>query len=74
MAAFFVTEQKKHMPKYNIEIKIADWKKDKKQLVKIRHLVFIDEQNVPEEMEWDANSNEHRMTHPHIFLPAIKAK
>lgn len=34
-------------------IKIADWAKDKTQLSRIRQLVFIEEQKVPEEMEWD---------------------
>ncbi len=44
---------KKFMTKYNIKIRTADWEKDKNQLTKIRRLVFIDEQKVPEEMEWD---------------------
>lgn len=37
----------------NINIKVADWNKDKDQLSSIRRSVFIEEQNVPEEMEWD---------------------
>jgi len=37
----------------NIRINVADWGTDKKQLSTIRRLVFIEEQNVPEEMEWD---------------------
>jgi len=37
----------------NINIKIADWNNDKDQLSSIRRSVFIEEQNVPEEMEWD---------------------
>ncbi len=41
------------MQKYNVEIKIVRWEEAKSQLTKIRRLVFIDEQNVPEEMEWD---------------------
>jgi len=42
-----------HMPETNIKIRIADWEKDKEKLSTIRTLVFIKEQNVPEEMEWD---------------------
>lgn len=41
------------MPESNIQIRIADWKKDREQLTSIRSLVFIEEQNVPKEMEWD---------------------
>jgi predicted GNAT family N-acyltransferase len=41
------------MPETNIKIRIADWEKDKEKLSTIRTLVFIKEQNVPEEMEWD---------------------
>ena len=37
----------------NIKIRIADWKNDNKKLATIRQRVFIDEQNVPEELEWD---------------------
>jgi len=41
------------MPSNNITIKVADWSKEKDDLSDIRRLVFIEEQNVPEEMEWD---------------------
>ena len=41
------------MFKHNIKIRIADWHTDKDSLAKIRRLVFIEEQNVPEDMEWD---------------------
>jgi predicted GNAT family N-acyltransferase len=41
------------MPGNNITIKVADWKKDKQELSRIRRLVFIEEQNVPQAMEWD---------------------
>jgi len=36
---------------YNI--KKTTWKEDKQSLSEIRIKVFIDEQNVPEELEWD---------------------
>ncbi len=41
------------MAKNNITIKITDWASHKQQLSNIRRLVFIEEQNVPEELEWD---------------------
>jgi len=41
------------MAETDILIRIADWDKDREQLTTIRRLVFIEEQNVPEEMEWD---------------------
>jgi len=36
---------------YNI--KKTTWKEDKQSLSEVRNKVFIDEQNVPEELEWD---------------------
>ncbi len=36
-----------------IVIRLADWEKDKAALRAIRSQVFIKEQNVPEDMEWD---------------------
>ncbi|HID82398.1 MAG TPA: GNAT family N-acetyltransferase [Chromatiales bacterium] len=39
------------MSKFNIQI--ADWQQDQKEIKAIRHAVFIIEQNVPEELEWD---------------------
>ncbi|GMR01629.1 MAG: GNAT family N-acetyltransferase [Gammaproteobacteria bacterium] len=41
------------MPEYNIKIRIADWQTDRKILSQIRRAVFIEEQKVPEELEWD---------------------
>ncbi len=41
----------KHKPV--IDIRLADWQRDQDQLSKIRRSVFIEEQNVPEDMEWD---------------------
>lgn len=35
------------------KIKVADWKTDKSDLKNIRRLIFIEEQRVPEELEWD---------------------
>lgn len=37
----------------DINIRIVDWHTDKDKLSSIRRLVFIEEQNVPEELEWD---------------------
>ncbi|MFV9614737.1 MAG: GNAT family N-acetyltransferase [Gammaproteobacteria bacterium] len=45
------------MFKHNIKIRIADWHTDKDSLAQIRRRVFIEEQNVPEDMEWDEYDN-----------------
>lgn len=37
----------------DIKIRIADWISDKETLSHIRQAVFIDEQKVPEKLEWD---------------------
>ena len=37
----------------DINIRVADWSTDKDRLKHIRHLVFIEEQKVPVELEWD---------------------
>ncbi|RDH86142.1 MAG: GNAT family N-acetyltransferase [endosymbiont of Galathealinum brachiosum] len=37
----------------NYNIQVTSWEKDKSALSKIRQKVFIEEQNVPEELEWD---------------------
>lgn len=37
----------------DVNIRIADWHTDEEKLSTIRRLVFIEEQNVPEELEWD---------------------
>jgi len=39
-------------------IREADWLNDGKELSKIRHLVFIVEQEVPREEEWDGRDKE----------------
>ena len=36
-----------------VKSRVANWMDDKKVLSEIRHQVFVQEQNVPEEMEWD---------------------
>lgn len=41
------------MSEQNIKTRIADWHTDKTSLSQIRRLVFIEEQNVPEDLEWD---------------------
>lgn len=38
----------------NIEVRIADWQKDNADLRRIRERVFIDEQGVTPEQEWDS--------------------
>ncbi len=39
----------------DIDIRIADWHKDNAALRRIRETVFIGEQSVPPELEWDAD-------------------
>ena len=41
------------MPDYRILI--ADWAHDQARLSRVRRAVFIDEQGVPEDMEWDTD-------------------
>jgi len=41
------------MSSSRINIRVADWADDKAALEKIRRAVFINEQKVPEELEWD---------------------
>ncbi|PTU73823.1 GNAT family N-acetyltransferase [Pseudomonas mangrovi] len=38
----------------DIHIRIADWQQDNAELRRIRETVFIAEQSVPPELEWDA--------------------
>jgi predicted GNAT family N-acyltransferase len=42
----------------NISIAITDWQHDQDALSDIRRRVFIEEQHVPEEMEWDGEDND----------------
>ena len=58
-----------NMIKHNIKIRIADWHTDKNSLTQIRRRVFIEEQSVPEDMEWD----EHDQSAIH-FLATLENK
>ena len=40
------------MPEFTV--RLADWTRDRAALAQIRRTVFIDEQGVPEALEWDA--------------------
>ena len=52
-----------------LDISVVSWPDDKDKLSKIRHQVFVVEQNVPEDMEWD----EYDESSVH-FLVTIKDK
>ena len=41
-----------------IEVRIADWQQDNADLRRIREAVFIAEQSVPPELEWDGYDDE----------------
>lgn len=41
------------MSDQNVNVRVADWHTDKDSLRQIRRQVFIEEQKVPEELEWD---------------------
>ncbi len=52
----------------DLNIRIADWRTDQEKLSRIRRLVFIEEQHVPEELEWDeddATATHFLVTHTH---------
>ncbi len=57
------------MSKKDIRIRVADWYSDKESLADIRRRVFIEEQNVPVELEWD--EFDESATH---FLAALSGK
>ncbi|WP_079202020.1 MULTISPECIES: GNAT family N-acetyltransferase [Pseudomonas] len=42
----------------SIHVRLADWQKDNAELRRIRSTVFIAEQEVPPELEWDAEDAE----------------
>jgi predicted GNAT family N-acyltransferase len=42
----------------DIEVRIVDWQQDNADLRRIRETVFIAEQSVPPELEWDADDAE----------------
>lgn len=43
------------MPMNKIHVSVADWQKDIAEIRRIREAVFIAEQSVPPELEWDAD-------------------
>jgi ribosomal protein L16 Arg81 hydroxylase len=43
-----------------IHVRVADWQKDNAELRRIREAVFIAEQSVPPELEWDADDSRCR--------------
>lgn len=43
------------MPMNKIHVRVADWHKDIADIRRIREAVFIAEQHVPPELEWDAD-------------------
>ena len=55
----------------DFNIREADWKIDGKQLSNIRRLVFIVEQEVPQEEEWDGRDDDswHWLATDHVDLP-----
>lgn len=40
-----------------IHVRVADWQKDNAEIRRIREAVFIAEQSVPPELEWDSDDN-----------------
>lgn len=44
--------------KNEVDIRIADWQKDNAELRHIREAVFINEQSVPPELEWDSDDQD----------------
>jgi len=65
------------MPEDNIRIIIADWQKDKTSLKNIRRIVFIEEQGVPEDMEWDeydTSSTHYLVTHNNKTIATARLK
>lgn len=45
-------------PTTEVDIRDADWQRDGEQLRQVRRRVFIEEQSVPEEMEWDTEDQQ----------------
>jgi len=43
------------LPMNKIHVRVADWQKDNAAIRRIREAVFIAEQSVPPELEWDAD-------------------
>ena len=42
----------------DLHVRIADWHKDYEELRRIRETVFVAEQAVPPELEWDAEDSD----------------
>lgn len=59
----------KTKPYKNCQIKTASWQQDKETLQCIRKKVFIEEQHIPKELEWDEDDD--RATH---FLVSIEGE
>ncbi|SDU91196.1 Predicted N-acyltransferase, GNAT family [Pseudomonas mucidolens] len=45
------------MPMNKIRVRVADWLKDNAEIRRIREAVFIAEQSVPPELEWDSDDD-----------------
>jgi len=43
------------LPMNKIHVRVADWQKDNAEIRRIREAVFVAEQSVPPELEWDAD-------------------
>ena len=39
----------------NFRVRLADWHDDESKLKAVRHHVFVIEQGVPEDLEWDGS-------------------
>ncbi len=46
----------------DVQVRIADWQKDNADLRRIREAVFIAEQAVPPEQEWDTMMQRHSLS------------
>jgi predicted GNAT family N-acyltransferase len=44
----------------NYRVRLAEWDSDAEALRRVRHAVFVVEQNVPEELEWDGSDGDCR--------------
>ena len=61
---------------FQYSIRLTNWQSHKKQLKKIREAVFIQEQNVPAELEWDGLDEEacHVLAEVHLNNTEVKDK
>jgi predicted GNAT family N-acyltransferase len=61
----------------DLVIRLADWNHDQQQLKHIRRKVFIEEQQVPESMEWDefdSVSTHYLVTHDDTAIATARVK